>query len=174
MTADAASQAQAQAQALHGTCLARRGRCVLLRGASGSGKSDLALRFLDRFADAWLIADDRVLLEARDGALYPAAPAPLHGLLEVRGLGLVRRAVPARDAVPPLALIVDLDTPDAIARIAEPRTDSLHGVTLPLVALAPFEGSAPLKLALALETIGVAPGAGPVLSGFAGDDGLLG
>ena len=97
MTADAASQAQAQA--LHGTCLARRGRCVLLRGASGSGKSDLALRFLDRFADAWLIADDRVLLEARHGALYPAAPAPLHGLLEVRGLGLVRRAVPARDTV---------------------------------------------------------------------------
>lgn len=174
MTADAASPTPAPAPALHGTCLARRGRSVLLRGASGSGKSDLALRFLDRFADGWLIADDRVLLEARDGALYPSAPSPLHGLLEVRGLGLVRRAVPARDAVPPLVLIVDLDTPDAIARIAEPRADNLHGVTLPLVALAPFECSAPLKLALALETIGVAPGAGPVLSGFAGDDGLLG
>jgi len=156
----------ATSASVHGTCVARRGRAVLLRGPSGSGKSDLAFRFLEHYADAWLIADDQVRLTPRGGHLLPSPPEALAGLLEVRGLGLVRRAVPAAAMVPPLALIVDLADRAGIARIAEPKHERLHGVDLPVVPLACFEPSAPAKLALALETIGA--------TGFPGDDGLLG
>ncbi len=149
----------------HGTCVALRGRCVLLRGEPGSGKSDLALRFLDAYTDAWLVADDQVRLKSDGDTLFASVPDVLKGLLEVRGLGLIRRAVPAMAGLTPLVLIVDLVTRDGLPRIAEPRFEALQGIELPVIPLAPFEHSAPQKLALALETIGI--------TGFPGDDGVL-
>jgi len=150
---------------IHASCVARRGRAVLLRGPSGSGKSDLALRFLDAYPDAWLIADDQVELSARDGRLFAAASRVLRGLIEVRGLGLARRPVPADAGAWPIRLCVDLGDTAAPPRIAEPRTETLSGIDLPVLPMAAFEMSAPAKLALALETIAV--------SGFPGEDGLL-
>ena len=139
---------------MHATCVAIGGAAVLLRGPSGAGKSDLALRLIE--AGAKLVADDQVLLEAVDGRLIARAPAPIAGKLEVRGIGIVPVATaPAA----PVALIADLVAADAVERLPEPERETILGVALPRMALAPFEVSAPtkLRLALARATGNIAP-----------------
>jgi len=128
----------------HATTVAIGGRGVLLRGPSGSGKSDLALRLID--AGARLVADDQSELWRDGEAVLARAPATIAGLIEVRGLGIVRL-----DSLPVarLALVVDLVAPDAIERLPEQRSEAILGVSIPLVALAPFEATAPAKLRLA-------------------------
>jgi hypothetical protein len=132
-------------QTVHATAVAIDGRGVLLRGPSGSGKSDLALRLMADGAE--LVADDRTMLSGQHGTLIAAPPPELAGLLEVRGVGLIRR--PYRDRVA-LALIADLAAP--IPRLPDAgATEILEGVALPRMALNAFEASAPHKLRLALE-----------------------
>lgn len=122
-------------------------RAVVLTGSSGAGKSDLALRLIDR--GAVLIADDRVALTVADGRVLASPPQILAGLIEVRGVGLV--TVPYVADVP-VALVVDLAaTPD---RLPEPATRDLLGVAVPVVALAAFEASAALKVERALIASG--------------------
>ena len=133
---------------VHATAVAIGGRAVLLRGPSGSGKSDLALRLID--AGARLVADDRSELRRDGDALMIRAPATIAGLIEARGVGILRVA-PLADA--PLALIADLVAPDAVERLPEPRSETILGLSIPLIALAPFEASAPAKLRLALDAL---------------------
>ena len=133
---------------VHATSVAIGGRAVLLRGPSGSGKSDLALRLID--AGARLVADDRSELRRDGDALMIRAPATIAGLIEARGVGILRVA-PLADA--PLALIADLVAPDAVERLPEPRSETILGLSIPLIALAPFEASAPAKLRLALDAL---------------------
>jgi HPr kinase/phosphorylase len=124
---------------LHASCAARDACGVLLLGPSGSGKSDLLLRLLDRgFA---LVADDQV--EVEDG--IASAPAALAGLVEVRGLGIVR--LPCITAAR-LALAVRLRAPGERLPDAA-RPDPLLAV--PCVALDPWTASAPLRVSLALD-----------------------
>ena len=73
---------------LHASCAAHQGDGVLILGPSGAGKSDLLLRLLGRGWD--LVADDQVELMAEDGTLVARTPAPLAGMMEVRGIGLLR------------------------------------------------------------------------------------
>ena len=136
---------------VHGTCIAFAGKGILLRGPSGCGKSDLALRAFA--AGASLVADDRVALTVRGATVLASAPPPLFGLIEVRGIGIVKMA--ASDEVP-IALVVDLDRPDHIERMPEPENCDLMGVSLPRFALAPFESAAVAKLRVALD-VAVAP-----------------
>lgn len=131
----------------HGTCVAIDGAGVLLRGPSGSGKSDLALRLID--GGATLVADDQVAISERDGVLIAEAPAALRNLLEVRGVGIV--ACPTQSA--PLALLVDLVAPALVPRLPEAKSETLEGVDLPVLALTPFEASAPAKLRQALRSL---------------------
>lgn len=129
---------------LHATVVAIGGLGVALSGRSGAGKSDLALRLIDR--GARLVGDDYVELAMRDGRLF-ASPAPaIAGLIEVRGIGIVEMPhVPEA----PLALLVDLDlVPERLPEAAE-RT--MLGVNLPLIGLAAFHASAPIKVELALK-----------------------
>jgi len=142
---------------LHATCVAVEGYGVLLRGPSGSGKSDLALRLIDQYADAILVADDRVDVVARDGAVYASAPSAIAGMLEVRGVGIVR--VTYKDTAK-VHLLVDLMDAEQIARLPEPAFEEILGAALPRLALAPFEASAPAKLRQALRRI-VAPETSP-------------
>jgi serine kinase of HPr protein (carbohydrate metabolism regulator) len=129
---------------LRATCVAFDGEGVLLTGDSGSGKSDLALRAID--AGAMLVADDRVELRRQGERLTARAPDLLRGLLEVRGLGILR--LPFITSAP-LQLLVCLTPPVDVPRMPEDETADYLGVRLPLVRLAPFEASAPAKLRLA-------------------------
>lgn len=117
---------------VHGSCAAIEGMGVLLTGAPGSGKSDLLLRLVD--AGMALVADDRVELD--EG--WVSAPAALAGMMEVRGLGIVRLPHVFRAR---LALVVRLGfgarLPDAC----------VHGV--PAVDMEPG-ASAPARIKLAL------------------------
>jgi len=133
----------------HATCVDIDGAGVLLRGASGTGKSDLALRLID--GGARLVADDRAELTRTGGQVIAAAPAVLRGKIEVRGLGVVSVQAVARA---PLKLVVDLVAPGAVERLPEPATADVLGVRLPLVRLAPFEASAPAKVRAALRAAG--------------------
>lgn len=129
---------------IHGTCVLVGGTGVLLRGPSGAGKSDVALRLID--GGAVLVADDRVELRMENGRPTASAPAALAGLLEVRGLGIVR--VPCR-ASAEVGLVVDLVAPDAVDRMPEGGTATLLDTEIPRLALTPFEASTPAKLRLA-------------------------
>lgn len=131
---------------VHATCLALEGRGLLLRGPSGSGKSDLALRLIEE--GARLVADDQTLLTETDGRLIARSPDSIAGKLEVRGVGI--RRVPSLSETT-LELIVDLVGSGAVERLPDPQSESLGGVELPRIALDPFAASAPLKLRLALE-----------------------
>jgi HPr kinase/phosphorylase len=132
---------------VHATCIAFDGHGVLLRGAAGSGKSDLALRLID--SGARLVADDQVVLARRGADVIASAPVSLHGLIEIRGLGIMRMdaATEAR-----IALIADMVEPNATPRLPDRRHCDIEGVAIPWLALAPFEASAPAKLRFALIT----------------------
>jgi serine kinase of HPr protein (carbohydrate metabolism regulator) len=134
---------------VHGTTVALDGKGVLLRGRSGAGKSDLALRLID--AGGVLVADDRTVLVREEDRLVAAAPATIAGQLEVRGIGIV--VVPIVAAAP-LRLVVDLVASDAVERLPERATALFLGVAVPRVDLAPFEASAAAKLRLAVRTLG--------------------
>jgi len=131
---------------IHATCVAIDGQGVLLRGPSGSGKSDLALRLIEH--DAALIADDQVALTVENGDLWATAPASLRGLLEVRGVGLVRQPAAGRA---PVRLVVDLVAADQVPRLPEPAPCDIAGVKLPCYRLHALQASAPAKLRLLLR-----------------------
>ncbi len=143
---------------IHGTCVAlrlnSRWRAVLLRGGPGSGKSDLALRLID--GGARLVADDQTHLVKKGRILMCAVPPPLKSLIEVRGLGIVKLKRTQTLPSARLALLVDLVPLQKIERMPDPVTESLLGVAVPLLALAPFEASAAAKLRLALARIAAA------------------
>jgi HPr kinase/phosphorylase len=141
---------------VHATCveIARVG--VLLCGASGSGKSDLALRAIA--AGARLVADDRVDLwydepkqsrtKRSQPIVWAQAPAALAGYLEVRGIGIVREPAAKRARV---GLVIDLTDKADIERLPEMRSRTLLGQAFPLLALDPFAASAVAKLFLAAK-----------------------
>jgi HPr kinase/phosphorylase len=112
---------------LHATCVAIDGRGLLILGAAGSGKSALALDLIALGVD--LVADDRVQL-ARDGDRLSARPvARLSGLIEARGIGLLR--LPHRAPVA-LVLAIDLDKAEPL-RLPVRRSMTLLGIELPLI-----------------------------------------
>jgi serine kinase of HPr protein (carbohydrate metabolism regulator) len=135
---------------VHATAIAIDGRAILLRGPSGAGKSDLAVRLID--GGARLLADDRALLRRADNRVLVRAPATIVGLIEVRGVGIVR--VDCLDEAP-LALVVDLTPSAQIERIPDNRFEEVLGLAIPLIALAPFEVSAAAKLRLACRALAV-------------------
>jgi serine kinase of HPr protein (carbohydrate metabolism regulator) len=136
---------------LHATTIACRclgqWRGVLLRGPSGSGKSDLALRAM---AAGWrLVADDRTLVWRSGEGLYGRAPQSLQGLVEARSLGVLRTQVMQ---MAQLTLVVDCAPhPAALERVPEEGTVNVLGANLPCVRLFALEASALAKLTLAFQ-----------------------
>ena len=130
---------------LHATAIAIDGQAVLLCGASGAGKSDLGLRLID--AGARLIADDQSELFRRGDRVIVRAPVEIAGLLEVRGIGIFRLDALAEA---PVALLVDLVPAETLERLPARHSQTILGLALPRIALAPFEASAAAKLRFAL------------------------
>ncbi len=139
---------------VHGTCVALdlsgagADWCgLLLRGPSGVGKSDLALRLIEA---GWrLVADDQCLLSRRDGTVFVSAPETTAGKIEARGVGVLSLASALPSA--PLLMVVDLVDQEAPERMPEPPRNDVLGVSLPRLSLSPFDASVPAKLRLAIQ-----------------------
>jgi serine kinase of HPr protein (carbohydrate metabolism regulator) len=139
---------------LHAGLIARRlgsaWRGALIQGPSCVGKSDLALRALD--AGFALVADDRTLLFVSGGVLFGRAPGALRGLIEVRGLGVIRNSALA---LAPISLSVRCKiSPAEIERMPPFDTETFLGIATPAMELWPLENSAPAKIGRALEHLG--------------------
>jgi HPr kinase/phosphorylase len=139
---------------VHATAIALGSNAALIRGVPGSGKSDLALRCLAIAptglipCPAALVADDRVDLSRSGNRIMAEAPSAIRGKLEVRGLGVLSVPFTARAEV---VLVADIAPLDQIERLPDPAPRAeLLGVNLPLVHIAPYAASAPVKLLLAL------------------------
>jgi serine kinase of HPr protein (carbohydrate metabolism regulator) len=135
---------------IHASAVLVGTRAVLIRGPSASGKSRLALELLEAgrigaVLFARLVADDRVHLETAGGRLLARPAAALAGLIEVRGVGLLRLAHEPSAVV---GSVVDLAAADAV-RLPEPdkRTADIDGILIPRLAVAPDAAALPLVLA---------------------------
>ncbi len=127
---------------------ASRDAGILLLGPSGSGKSDLTLRMIEK--GAILVSDDRTELCLQGGHLVARPPANIRGLVEVRGVGII--AVPHAPKAR-VALAVDLGAaPPRLPEREDYRAPWDLPVPVPLLRLAPFEASAPAKIALAVAS----------------------
>jgi serine kinase of HPr protein (carbohydrate metabolism regulator) len=136
-------------ETLHASTVALDGRAVLITGPSGSGKSDLSLRLLDR--GFTLVSDDQTLLRRDGDLLIASAPSRIAGKMEVRGIGIVDMDFTADI---PVALLVEL-TGDIQRLPDDGRSRSVLGVDLPLVSIDSTRASAPAKVALALDRLGL-------------------
>jgi serine kinase of HPr protein (carbohydrate metabolism regulator) len=138
---------------LHGTAVLLRptgveSSAVLLRGLSGSGKSDLALRLID--SGGALVCDDQVQLEKRGSKIYVQPVEVIHGLLEVRGIGLLRVPVAESGC---LRLVIDLVKREDVPRLPDMETVDILGVALPRFRLHAFDMSAVVKVYRAMEVV---------------------
>jgi serine kinase of HPr protein (carbohydrate metabolism regulator) len=136
-------------ESFHASSVAIDGRAVLITGPSGSGKSDLALRLLDR--GFVLVSDDQTIVRRDGEQLIASAPPQIAGKLEVRGIGIID--VDNAGNVP-VALIVELMS-DMQRLPDDGRERPLLGVPVPLVTIDAMTASAASKVALALDRLGL-------------------
>jgi len=135
---------------VHASAVLVGARAVLIRGPSGAGKSRLARELIDAgrhngFGFARLVGDDRVHLEAAGGRLLVRPAGALAGLLEIRGLGLIRLD---HEPIAVVGLVVDLDAADAERLPAPDRQNTeISGVVLPRLAVAAEAAALPAVLA---------------------------
>ena len=133
---------------VHATTVARDGRAVMLLGSSGSGKSDLALRLLER--GFGLVSDDQTLIRRDGKRLIATAPPTIKGKIEVRGIGIVE--MPSIEDVP-VALAVELMS-DMERMPDDSRQRTFLSISIPLVSVDAMTASAAAKVVLALEHFG--------------------
>ncbi|WP_341632418.1 HPr kinase/phosphorylase [Sphingomonas agri] len=146
---DPAPGPRLSAETVHASTVAVDGRAVLITGPSGSGKSDLALRLLDRGFS--LVSDDQTIVKRSGERLLASAPGTIAGKLEVRGIGIVQME---HVSDVPVALIVEL-TSDIQRLPDDSRERPILGVKLPLISTDAMTASAPSKVALALDRMGL-------------------
>lgn len=135
---------------IHASCVSLNNKGILIIGASGLGKSDLCLRLIME-RGARLVADDRVDLRNVEGQIVASAPEVLRGLLEVRGLGIIKQPY-APEA--PVSLIVKLvGSYNEVERLPDPVFYELEGARISQISLWAFEPSAVLKVVAAMTLL---------------------
>jgi serine kinase of HPr protein (carbohydrate metabolism regulator) len=134
---------------VHASTVATDGRAVLITGPSGSGKSDLTLRLLDR--GFVLVSDDQTMVRLDGDRLIASAPQNIAGKLEIRGIGIVEM-----DHVEdiPVALLVEL-TSDIQRLPDDNRERPILGIALPMIGIDAMAASAASKVSLALDRLGI-------------------
>lgn len=137
------------AETLHASTVTLDGRAVLITGPSGSGKSDLALRLIDR--GFVLVSDDQTIIRKDGSRLLATAPPTIAGKLEIRGIGIVEMD---RTENVPVALIVEL-TGDMQRLPDDSRERPILGVRVPLVSIDAMTASAASKVVVALDRMGL-------------------
>ncbi len=134
---------------MHASVIAIGKAAVLLRGPSGAGKSDLALRLIANGAQ--LVSDDYVELQELSGKIWAHAPQTIAGMIEVRGLGLIK--IPHISGVQ-VALACDLVSKDIIERLPEQQQWlSIGDCQIPLMQVDSQTASAPARITLALDQL---------------------
>ena len=136
-------------ETIHASTVALDGRAVLITGPSGSGKSDLTLRLLDR--GFVLVSDDQTIVRKIGAKLLASAPPTIKGKLEIRGVGIVDM-----DNVEdvPVALVVELTS--EIQRLPDDsRERPVLGIKVPLISVDAMTASAASKVVLALDRLGL-------------------
>jgi serine kinase of HPr protein (carbohydrate metabolism regulator) len=137
------------AETIHATTVAKNGRAVLIAGASGAGKSDLALRLID--SGFTLVSDDQTIVKRDGDRLLAAAPATIAGKIEIRGIGILD--IGHLDNVR-VALAVELAS-DLQRLPQEARARSILGLSIPLIGVDAMTASAAAKVVIALDRLGL-------------------
>ena len=134
---------QLSSEMVHATTVAKDGRGVVIAGRSGSGKSDLALRLIDR--GFVLVSDDQTMISKSGERLIATAPGTIRGKIEVRGIGILEMPNAESAAV---SLWVELT--NEIKRLPDAEKHMILGIDVPQISLDAMTASAPIKVELAL------------------------
>ena len=136
-------------ETVHASTVALAGRAILILGPSGSGKSDLSLRLIDR--GFTLVSDDQTLLRRADGVLIASSPATIRGKMEVRGIGIVEM-----DWVDDVPIALAIELAGDIERMPDDsRQRQFLGIGVPLISVDSRTASASAKAVLALDRLGL-------------------
>ncbi|NNE23189.1 MAG: serine/threonine protein kinase [Rhizobiales bacterium] len=145
---------------MHATCVAIDGQGVMLIGPPGSGKSDLALRLIDepgfglgdQQMKGMLVGDDQIVLARRSNSLTASPAAALAGLIEVRGIGILKCPYLAEA---PLALVVKLMPQSSIERQPEEPGTTFEelGVSVAIIEVDASQPSAPARVRSGLQAV---------------------
>ncbi len=144
--------AKHDAATVHASAVVVGTRAVLIRGPSGAGKSRLAWELIAAARSksfACLVGDDRVHLQSAHGRLLVRPAETLAGLIELRGVGILRCD---HEPCAVVGLVVDLAAANAERLPQGEQAIVLADVTLPRLAVAP--GVAALPMVLAMVTSG--------------------
>ena len=134
---------------VHASAVFLDGQGVLLLGESGSGKSTVALNLIEKYG-AELIGDDRIALFVEGAALLARPHENLHGLIELRGLGLLRLPYCAKADI---GLAVELVAASQVLRLAPSAYFTHDGVAVPFLRLHGHDPNTPLKIKWALKVL---------------------
>lgn len=149
---------------LHATTISLNGTAVMIRGASGAGKSDLALQLLEssgtgltgQTITTTLVADDQTVLRCEGETILVSCPEAIAGLLEIRGHDVLN--LEAVQNVP-LVLVVDLRPAAHIERLPQPEDmfTQILGISIPNVLIDPSKPSAASRLRVAWASLATQP-----------------
>ena len=134
---------------IHATVVSIKDKGVLLRGPSGAGKSDFALRLIDQ--GATLVADDFCAPFVRQTDLWVQTPEAIQGLIEARGVGILK--VPFIESSK-IHLVCDLVSNDEVERFPDPPFHTeISGVTVPMIKICPFNASSVALVRMTLDQL---------------------
>ncbi|MEI7669275.1 MAG: HPr kinase/phosphatase C-terminal domain-containing protein [Pseudomonadota bacterium] len=132
---------------LHASCVSVKGTAVLLIGEASTGKSDLALRMIDRGAE--LVSDDQVVLSSDGEKLTASSPDNIKGLIEIRGIGIFRLPYQVAE----VGLVVKLSERAMIERLPYPESFESMGIKVPQILVSSFDATAPIKIEMSIAAL---------------------